>query len=654
MIAVILLSMVQAATPAAGTVSAAPQSGSAQAAFDAATGAYEAKQWTDAVRLFDALEARLGSKASKNIRATIDLRRGIALKRTNNVARAEPMLRGAVAAIAPDDTALGAERFGAVLDLGSIALQRSDFETAVAMTALAKAAARTPGDRLEAAILGLRSTMFDGGDAAFAHADEAQKLVAERPETTRKGVADIDTWRARLLLNRGRPAEAHALLKRAVARQGGLDTRVSLAEVVTRSDLAIAALLNKDVDSAREYLAYTGAGRIAQSPFGRAAAMDPPPCGEAGVAPDDSAIVEFGIRPDGAISYAQTVYMSRPSRAGAKAFSDAVLGWTWQPASLDRIPDFYRVLTRVELRCANAVARPGFTQAFDAARDAYLASFAPRLPMIGQSPAALPAMRAELDRRKMVPGDPLIAPLMLGIARNVATAGEERRRMIASALALLPADAPIRVRAAVEFDNGFYISRGAEAERRTNRLLLARADIAADAVSAAIMRLAIARRIYRSPPPADAEALIRGIVDDKRLEPDHPLRTAALIQLANFQSRAQQADAAATTFAQTGLTADQCALLDTPPAVMRSNVDGGDFPMEAQRWGFEGWTRIEQDISADGRARGTRVVIAYPPFVFGTASTAIASNIRYEPTFRPGSTTGCIGSQQTINFRIAK
>jgi outer membrane biosynthesis protein TonB len=94
-------------------------------------------------------------------------------------------------------------------------------------------------------------------------------------------------------------------------------------------------------------------------------------------------------------------------------------------------------------------------------------------------------------------------------------------------------------------------------------------------------------------------------------------------------------------------------LLDTPPALAKSNVDSGDFPMEAQRWGFEGWVRLEHDILANGRTAETRAVVAYPPFVFRDAAVKVAAAMRFQPTFRPGSTKGCMANQSSLNFRIA-
>lgn len=655
------LMLAQAATGAATPASSAapvPKVNSLQAAFDAATAAYEAKHWSEAIALFDALDARLKRNANPKVLATIALRRGLALKQLGQWERAEKSLRAGLYAIAVDDPDLRAERLDGVYALANIRLLTSDFAGAEQIVSAAKSEANTPSDQLNLALLGLRSTMFEPGDRATAYADEAQRLVAANPQGDKRTQADVDTLRARLLLNRGESAAAYDLLKKALARQGGLDMKVNLSEVATRSDLAIAALLNNDKDRAREYLAYTGAGRISESPFGRAAAMAPPPCGgAAGLRPEDTAIVEFGIDDVGAVSYAQTVYLSRPSSAGAKAFADAVLDWSWQPSALAKIPIFYKALTRIELRCSNAVARPSISSALDDARSLFLKETLRGISSFGFGAASLPTMRAELARREGTANDPVVPALMIAISMNAGTSPTDALMMIERAERLLPPDAPVALKASVAY--GVIWARasvkpiGINAQRDALRALLARPDFAADPAVAGTLRLSIAESGYQKPAPPDAIALVTAVADDARLDKDSPLKTAALLRLATLQSQARQIEAASATFARTGLTADQCALLDTPPALARSNIDSSDFPMEAQRWGFEGWVRLEQDILADGRTADTRVVVAYPPFVFRAAAVKVAAAMRYQSTFRPGSTKGCAANQTSINFRIA-
>jgi len=659
---IILTLALAQATAAAPVVAPAPpaeaKTGRMQAAFDDATAAYLAKDWRKAIALFDALDARLGPKTPAVVRATIAMRRGVALAQTGQDDRAIKALAPAIATIPADDENLGGERTDAQVEFTRLLLRQSDFAGAAVVVSTLRTSAKTPDDQLSAALLGLRATMFDPGNTAVNYADEAASLAAAMPTLAKSTRAEIDTLRARLMLNRGQNAEGFALLKKALSQQGGLDTRVSLTEVATRSDIAIAALLNKNPEAAREYLAYTGQGRIQQSPFGSASSMAPPSCGgDAALAPDDLAVVEFGIDELGAVMYANTIYMSHPSARGAQAFANAVRSWSWQPDTIAKIPSFYKLLTRVELRCTNAVDRPSFAAPLDSLVYDFASSAAEGFPAFGMDAASKPAVKAELTRRSNDPNDVMVAPLMIAVGTNAATSADEAVKMFEGALARLPAAAPARLRAALAYRLAGLrtLSRSQSADYRAAlRALLAQPAMAADPVVSGVLRLEIARAAYQKSPPADAIPLVQAVADDSRLDADDPLKTAALLQLANLQAAASDTTAARATLARTGLSADQCALLDTPPAVDRSNVDSGDFPMEAQRWGFEGWVRLEQDILSDGRSTGTRAIIAYPPFVFRDAGVKVGAGLRYLPTFRPGSTKGCTGVRQSITFRMQR
>ena len=87
---------------------------------------------------------------------------------------------------------------------------------------------------------------------------------------------------------------------------------------------------------------------------------------------------------------------------------------------------------------------------------------------------------------------------------------------------------------------------------------------------------------------------------------------------------------------------------------MRSTGAGGDdYPMEALMMGFEGWVRLELDITADGKAAGVRPIIAYPPLVFVEAATGMSKGFRYEYSYRPYSSVACSAKQETITFKIS-
>lgn len=69
--------------------------------------------------------------------------------------------------------------------------------------------------------------------------------------------------------------------EKALSLAGGLTTTVSLSDVSLRADAAEAALLNRQEGCARELLAYTGAGHMAETAFTSANQMLVPDCDEA-------------------------------------------------------------------------------------------------------------------------------------------------------------------------------------------------------------------------------------------------------------------------------------------------------------------------------------------------------------------------------------
>ena len=109
---------------------------------------------------------------------------------------------------------------------------------------------------------------------------------------------------------------------------------------------------------------------------------------------------------------------------------------------------------------------------------------------------------------------------------------------------------------------------------------------------------------------------------------------------------------AQASYAATGLSATQCAALDSGPQLRRTGADSSDFPDDAMRWGFEGWTATEFDVAADGRTSCQRVVAAYPPEIFADASRRIMQQARYTVSYRPGGDLACTGESRFIRFAI--
>lgn len=650
---------------------------SRQDIFNRASAAADAGKCADAVRDFESLETGRASMAPA-VSGIISIRKGLCLVRLARGEDGEAALRAGVTKLAPLGADFAGEVRAARLALGRLAYVRYDYGAAEQEFTQALALSEG-GGRADPLLLLARTTMFDDGPQPLAYADEALALVAANPAIDKDGIAAARTMRARVLLNQGQYKLGYDELRTALKLQGGLGLQVSQADVATRGDLALAALLNKDKDSARKYLAYTGAGRLRDGPFQRATSMETPICGnEAGLRPEDSTIVEFGIGTDGSVSYATPIW-STGDRAVALEFARAVSDWSWTPEAAAAIPPFQRGATRVQLRCSTIGERPALTDVLEEKAKAWLAAKGAPMGERPESDArALPIAKAALARLDAAPDSvdrisPLVAlgsnPLLPNAERFVYLTEAER---IASATG-----APIGMRTWLRL-RALSIMPSKRKELRTLRealrelngnpatpldphladvarhdalrQLLADPAVAADPHSAGVVRLMLADSGERKKAPADADQLLAAVATDTRLAADDPLRVAALLEQSSRAAAAGRIEDARTAFEQTGLTEQQCALLGVQPAMKRAGGSSADYPMEALNWGFEGWVRVEFDIQADGRTAVQRAIASYPPFIFDDAATGIAKDTRYESTYRPSGGAACSGEQRQVVF----
>lgn len=605
----------------------------------------------EAVAQFEALE-REGARKSPIVAAAIDVRKGrcfIALDRDAEgeaaIARGLPLLVAKGAAFALDVR-------DARLMLGESAYRRFDYDAAAAQY-LAALEPSTGANRILPLLMLSRTLMFDHDGRALKYAEEARELVRATPNVAKRDLAKVQTQYARVLLNEGRDKEAYAELRDSLAKQGGLDLKVSLDDLATRSDLAIAALRNKDVEGARKYLAYTGAGRMKDAPFSRAAAMDLPACdAAAGLNPDDVAVVEFSLVEDGHVASVVPIFTTG-RRASAIAFARAVSEWSWRAEDAKAVPPFFRYATRVELRCVRAPERPPVTSPLAEEGGSWFSANGADDTSWADLPAARAASAQRAAMQRAMPGGNKIAALhaKFALATNPVIDGKERDALLAQ----LPADAsavkaPASVRVLVGMS--WRVDEQSSAYRERMRALLQEPEVLADPLAAATLRVSIARPYYKSPSPSDAYVLLTAVTDDPRLPAKHPLKVTAWLQRANLLAAANDQAGAREAFSRTGLTEEQCALVGLQPVLKRSGASSSDFPMEAMRWGFEGWVRTEFDVTADGRTATQRAVASYPPFIFDDAAIGIARDARFTSSFRAEGALACSGKQQSINFTI--
>ena len=616
---------------------------SVQQTFDAASAATLAGDNAKALALLEALEQRVKSPRSV---AIVRLRKGMALGKLSRWREARPLLEQAVAALPADDESLRLDRIQGLIALGQVELGDLDYQAAHDYYAQALAAAVEPADRVSALMGKAQAGIFLDPTKALADAEEAERLAASDLKADKALLGYAAGMRGRALLNLGRFAEAEAAFAKNVRAEGGLTLKVNYDDLVARSDAAIAAMLAGKRDKGREYLVYTGAGRMEKQDFTFAADMRPPQCGEEGIRPDDVAVIEFGILDNGAVAYARPVYGSRPGGM-ALSFARAVREWSWRPEDVTKIPALFRMVTRLELRCSAAQGGPGLEQgASKAFRDWIEGAGVTRFEATGDSEAVRrEALAQELARLRAAPGTPPLAraAVLADLLANPLVTGRTGEEYVADLKAIsTAAGAPPAARLWID-----VLELRMERKRS-----LPEAPYAADAPTYALARLINYDRAGMQRGRRGDRAALDAIITDSRLAKDDPMRVAALVRRASARVADKDLAAARADYLETGLDAQQCSIVDAKPALRSTGVGSDDYPEDLVRVGIEGWTRVEHDVAADGRTTNIRVVAAYPPMAFSTNASKIVGHARYQQSYRPDGALGCSGSNFSISFKM--
>jgi hypothetical protein len=631
---------------------APPPAQTVQQQFDAATEAAADRRCAEAMPLFAALEQRPAIQRNRVASAAIAVRRAQCLPLGAFTPDVEKTMRDGIAVLAQKPQDFAVDIRSGHLTLGNAAESRFDVAGAAAEYRLALEGASAM-ERVTPLLALSRVLMFDGDGEAVRYAAEANTIAAKTAGSDRKDLAQVQTQYARALLNAGHTREAYDLLRDSLAKQGGLTTKVGVADIATRSDLAIAAWLSKDKDQARRYLAYTGAGRTPDSPFASAASMEAPSCGtESGLAPDDIAIVQFSIDDDGHVSGVTPIYVPA-GRKAAMAFAAAVRDWSWRPEAIKKMPLLFRYTTRVEIRCTRAAERPSvlapLEQAFEGWLDLHGAA-APTWLDRGDA-AALPLQRAALARATSASDRPGMLRALVAMAKSSVVDRPTSSAYMATAVEIAAtSDMPQAVRTYLRLLDLSLRSSGPGAYRAAVRPMLAEPATMADPLGAASLRLFLAAPGYRVRRPSDADALLDGVIDAPGLPARHPLKVSAMMQRANLLAEHGDVAGARAMFERTGLTEEQCALIQPSPAMRASGASSSDYPMAAIQMGFEGWVQTEFDIAPNGTTIKPRALVSYPPFVFDEAGEGIAKGMRYTSSYRPDGNLACAANKEGIKF----
>ena len=633
----------------AGSTATAQQPMTVQQQFDAATAASIGDDKAAALAAWIALEKRVAN----NVRtlAVIRIRKSGVLLSLNRKDEAAAAARAGLAALPASDATLAEDRFEAQLTLGRIAQDALDYASAAESYRAAEATATQPGQKLAAALALATTETFVDPAAAQAALDRLDVLMsANKSDAVVRG--EVARAHGLLDLNEGRFRDAQKASESAVAAFGGLTLKSDLNDVAARSDTAIAAMLAGDAETARRYMAYTGAGRIPDGSFHPAVQMTPPDCGgEAGLKPADMAVVEFSIGEDGSVIQAAPIYAAGGG-AVALEFARAATRWSWTPDEVKALPRFFRYRVRVEMRCSTGFARPSIASAMNAALVQWLVDKGARVVDAADNSAvnALPAQEAALAK---APEGRAIIAASLPVLNNPVVPADEKHAIALLALAAADADgAPPLARLALDLQA--RQTAKAEGRRATGyavdlRSLLTAQPYANDPRARAAIKLNLANGANPRHVDPQTRDWLQQVADDPALEKTDPLKIAALLQIASIDQRGGDAAAAKSAFDRTGLTADQCALIDQPPKLLSA---GGTFPQEAMSWGFEGWTLAQFDIAADGHIQNERVIISYPPFIFTKAGRETMAGARYASTYRPGGGLGCGAQTQRVKFTL--
>lgn len=675
------LSVVAVAASLAGPAIAAT---TIQQDFDAAQALLDAGKAAEARNAFTALLGRFSPASQGKAVSLVRARLGNALVATGDPEAAEPLLIVAIAGFkgtTPQDVE---ERGFAIYDLARVFESQGKLDSAAAgykraLDAGVFVAESTADLELRAALA--RSLIWSNPAEARRLLDGLLAVPRERYGKLPDSYAQLETLRGRVELNNNNFAEAKRWFAMAAKTAGGAETtKVSVADVRIRGDLALANFKLGKMDEVQKNVAYSGAGSLVDEGLTTAVSMPLPACApQTGLAPDAVAVVEFTINPDGRVTRVVPIYASRGSGSQVPSeldggpevlFPQAVSRWFWNTADAAELNEFWRQAVRVELRC--------FTSRPD--KDPVLLSFnrdfadwansvgLRRMPDVPDNDAAaLPILRAELARREAADGaqSPQLIPALNLIAGNGAAPDSERKAAATRRMALLvAAQAPIAVTGTARLRD--IASTSAAGRTRSDRARIARDALIPvlaefQAAGAGKSRIAMFTRLQLAEAEDDlrATAASRALLDDIVAAPEgalpdgDPIRTAALIRLSNQAAAAKDTAAAANAIAATGLSPEQCSLIDVRPQAVNASIGSGAFPNEARRWGTGGFARIGYDITAAGKPINLRTIVASPPFIFGPATEKAVARFEYRPVFRADNSVGCSGNAQSVRFRVA-
>lgn len=641
---------------------------SLQEQYNAAQAAFEQKDFAKAAAGFEQIVARYG-KAQGPVNRTAALiyaRLGIAKKMLGETEAAAAAFEKALPGLTAEADKV--DRYDVLMELGSSRELLLDFAAARdAYTTLLKETGGKP-DAINLTALRLalaRVSLFDDPAAARQHLESVLPQAVAALTDKKDLLGELYSLRGRIELMAGDYLAANDWFNKALKAAGGLSLKVSQSDVRIRGDLALAAYLLNRKEKMREYLAYTGAGRMSGDDLESGGDMPLPPCAPvSGIQPNDVAVVEFAISDDGQVRNVRPIYASRTGPV-ALEFARAVAGWSWTPTEAVKFSAFWRSNIRLELRCTKDPERISVVQPFHLAFSKWLESrgvTTNTLPAEARSDAAAAGLlRAELAKREAVAGknDISLLPILFQLTVNGAVSHTETHDYVLRADAIAAAsNAPADVRTLLRFYSiltkpDFF---GSAYRRNVIKALTGYlAELSqrgeADTLGAAWMRTEIGLGHLGLKNKSAASAQFEAVVAMPHtiLSQTDPIRQLAVLQLASLEAAEKRYDQADALVQAAGISPEQCALLNVQPMAASESIR---FPWDALKYSFDGWVKVSYDIDTEGQVVEPRTVIAFPPFVFSDTTEKAVGKFRYHPIRHAGKNIGCTGYSRSINFTL--
>lgn len=632
------------------------RAGTVQEDFNAAQARLDAGDYAAARTGFAALLDRMGASKSRSV-MIVHNRLGEALLALGEIEAAQDQHETALKGLPAGIATAADERATALTQLALIDEQLGHIGTAMGRWQAILAENLLPegsSGQLQAQMGVARTAIWRSPRAAESAINGLMALTAASwggdPTAATRARLILLRLKARLAMHEARLDDARALLDEAGKLAGGTSSlTVNFDDVSVRSDLALLAWLRKDMASVAKFSAMSGANMLDDGTNRGGAGGTLPPCAPLGtLAPDAMALIEFSVRDDGTVLNVQPVY-AHPGSGPADShpeeeFAAAVRSWSWPAEQAKALNPLWRAAIRVEVRCLTKQPDIVWPSLF---KDHGRWLQARSLAMPDTSGTDAQRRKRDLDALAAVDAgggaqSPAAVPLLAALVLNPAVSGKENKALAKRLEALADAhDAPVLVR--------WLAARGlatsADSEAADARRFITMADQRGEARMADYLRLSLMAN--RNGPAAEADL---AAIADRHPDGD-PLRTQALIMLSDRAFARGDEAVAASALARTGLSDQQCTLVDVRPQSRNAAITYLDFPPAALNWGLSAYLRASHDITPAGKTTNVRVVMARPPFVFSDAVVKRTQTWTFKPVLRGTETVGCQGRSFPVRFR---